>query len=61
MQKQKKKMLKNLSDYLTFATLIFGTFYALRMFVFAFARKEEEDNRFSRRQLLKDYINNDEE
>ena len=54
-------MLKNLSDYISLVTMLFGTFYAMRMFVFAFARKEEEDNHLSRRQLLKDYINNTEE
>ncbi len=55
-------MLKNISDYISLATLLFMTVYALRVFVFAITRNEEdEDNTLSRRQLIRDYINNTEE
>lgn len=55
-------MLKNLSDYLSLFTLIVLSIYALRLFISSLTPYEEkDDNTLSRKQLLKDYLNNDEE
>ncbi len=55
-------MLKNLSDYLSLFTLIVMNLYALRFFISSLTPPDQkDDNTLSRKQLLKDYINNTEE
>lgn len=55
-------MLKNISDYLSLFTLVFMSIYALRFFLSSLNPYDnKDDNTFSRKQLLKEYINNDEE
>ncbi len=54
-------MLKNISDYLSMMTLIFMAAYAVYVFLLSFFSREKDDNTLSRRQLLKDYLNNEEE
>ena len=54
-------MLKNISDYLSMMTLIFMTAYAIYVFLMSVINREKDDNSTSRLQLLKDYLNNEEE
>ena len=54
-------MLKNISDYLSLMTLIFMCAYGIYVFLLSIINREKEDTTLSRRQLLKDYLNNEEE
>jgi len=54
-------MLKNLSDYLSLLTLLFIAFNALRFFIISFVETERDDHSISRIQLIRDYLNNEEE
>ncbi|MBQ6335175.1 MAG: hypothetical protein IJI46_08920 [Erysipelotrichaceae bacterium] len=54
-------MLKNISDYLSLMTLIFMTGYAIHAFLLAIISREKDDTSVSRIDLIKDYINNEEE
>ncbi len=54
-------MLKNISDYLSLMTLIFISVYAVYVFLLSIINREEDNNQLSRLQLLKDYLNNEEE
>ncbi len=54
-------MLKNISDYLSLMTLIFISAYSLYVFLLSVSNREKDDTTLSRRQLLRDYLNNEEE
>ncbi|MCR4634083.1 MAG: hypothetical protein K5648_08170 [Erysipelotrichaceae bacterium] len=54
-------MLKNISDYLSLMTLIFISAYSVYVFLLSMSRGEKDDTTYSRRQLLRDYLNNEEE
>ena len=54
-------MLKNLSDYLSFMTLIFFVVVALRIFLVFILNRQIESQSLNRINLIRDYINNDEE
>ena len=54
-------MLKNISDYLSLFSLLFFTGMAFRIFLFSISDIVKDDNTLSRRELLRDYINNEEE
>ncbi len=54
-------MLKNLSDYISLFTMIFMCFYAIDVFILSFVNKDKDDNTTSRWELLKDYLDNEEE
>ena len=54
-------MLKNISDYLSMMTLIFMSAYSVYAFLLSLTNREKDDNSASRLQLLKDYLNNEEE
>ncbi len=54
-------MLKNISDYLSLMTLIFISAYSVYVFLLSMANREKDDVTTSRMQLLKDYLNNEEE
>lgn len=56
-------MLRNLSDYLSLFTLIFISIYALHFVMLSFIDRESDVNNDHslRAELLKDYINNEEE
>ena len=54
-------MLKNISDYLSLMTLIFMSIYAIYIFLLAILSREKDDVSVSRMQLLRDYLNNEEE
>ena len=54
-------MLKNISDYLSLMTLIFMCAYGIYVFLLSIINREKDDTSLSRRQLLKDYLNNEEE
>ncbi|MBR5754837.1 MAG: hypothetical protein IKX97_03320 [Erysipelotrichaceae bacterium] len=54
-------MLENISDYLSLFTLITFTLMALRIFVVFIFNRQIESQALSKWQLIKDYINNDEE
>lgn len=55
-------MLKNISDYLTLLFLIVFCISAIRFFIISIIpADDEEDDMISRKELLKDYLNNTEE
>ena len=54
-------MLKNISDYLSIMTLIFISAYSAYVFLLSIINTEKDDNSLSRMQLLRDYLNNEEE
>jgi len=54
-------MLKNISDYLSLMTLIFVSAYAVHIFLLSILSREKDDNSASRMQLLRDYLDNEEE
>ncbi|MBQ5443985.1 MAG: hypothetical protein IJK53_02960 [Erysipelotrichaceae bacterium] len=54
-------MLKNISDYLSLMTLIFVSAYSVYVFLLLIVNREKDDTTTSRMQLLKDYLNNEEE
>ena len=54
-------MLKNISDYLSIMTLIFITAYSIHAFLLAILSRENDDNTLDRMELLRDYLNNEEE
>ena len=54
-------MLKNISDYLSMMTLLFITGYSLHAFLLAILSREKDDNTSDRMELIRDYINNEEE
>lgn len=54
-------MIKNLNDLLSLVILIIFTLFSVRLLVFAFVTKGEEDNKVSRWKLLKEYNDNEEE
>lgn len=54
-------MLKNISDYLSFFTLIFFAIYSFRLFLVSSFRRERDDNTQDRLQLLREYVDNTEE
>lgn len=54
-------MLKNISDYLSLMTLIFISAYSVYVFLLSMVNREKDDVTTSRMQLLKDYLNNEEE
>ena len=56
-------MLKNVSDYLSLLTLIIANVYALHFFILSIIRRKDydEDRSSTRLQLLKDYLNNEDE
>ena len=54
-------MLKNISDYLSIMTLLFISLYSLHVFLLAILSREKDDNTLDRMELLKDYLNNEEE
>ena len=54
-------MLKNISDYLSFTTLLTISIYGFYVFLMSIVSRETEDNSRDRRTLLRDYINNEEE
>lgn len=53
-------MLKNLSDYLSFFTLIFFLIESLRILIWAFTNEDVSDT-ISRWEVYADYLNNEEE
>ncbi|MCR5097276.1 MAG: hypothetical protein K6A70_11160 [Erysipelotrichaceae bacterium] len=56
-------MLKNVSDYLSLLSLIVANVYVLHTFILSIIRRKDydEDRSTTRWELLKDYINNEEE
>ena len=54
-------MLNNISDYLSLVSLILMTVYALRICVSAFITTERDERISNRIDLIRDYINNEEE
>ena len=54
-------MLKNISDYLSMMMLLFITAYSLHIFLLAILSREKDDNSLDRMELLRDYLNNEEE
>ena len=55
-------MLKNFSDYLSLLFLIIFSIIAVRFFIISIIpQNDEEDDIYSRKELLKDYLNNTEE
>ena len=56
-------MLRNLSDYLSLLSLIIMTIYALHAFILSLVNIEKDLNTNVREKLemIKDYINNEEE
>ena len=56
-------MLKNISDFLSLLTLIIATLYASHVFILSIIRRKDydEDRSSSRLQLLRDYLNNEDE
>lgn len=53
-------MLKNLSDYLSFGTLLFFVFQSLRFLIWSFTNEDVSDS-ISRWEIYADYLNNEEE
>lgn len=54
-------MLSNISDFLSLLSLLAATIYAFRIFVLSFINREKDDKSISRLQLIRDYLDNDEE
>ena len=54
-------MLRNISDYLSLMTLLFISAYAIYAFLLSFRNPERDEGIYNRRQLLRDYLDNEEE
>ena len=56
-------MLRNLSDYLSLFSLIFLSLYAIELMVLSFIDRDSDiyNDRNTRIELIRDYINNEEE
>ena len=54
-------MLGNISDYLSLLALLLATLYAFRIFVLSFVNREKDDKSISRMQMIRDYLDNEEE
>ena len=54
-------MLLNISDYLSLFVLIYFSLFAFRIFLVFVFNRQIEAAQLSKIQLIKDYLNNDEE
>ena len=54
-------MLLNISDYLSLFVLIYFTLFAFRIFLVFVLNRQIETQQLSKIQLIRDYLNNDEE
>lgn len=54
-------MIKNLNDLLSALILLVLAGFSIRLFVWAFIRKDEDNNDINKWELIKEYIDNEEE
>ena len=54
-------MLKNISDYLSLGMLCFASVFSLIMFLRSFISEKDDETRVSYAELLRNYLNNEEE